>query len=111
MNSWATLYKCLWGVSIVLIIVVMISFFIPKYRTLKGYQQKRYALQQENREKETIIRELRRKQELILSDPAFIERTAREAGMVKQDEVVFKFTNSALHSSAGPGLTNRGHTP
>jgi len=111
MNYWTTLYKCLWGVSIALIVVVMISFFIPKYRTLKDYQQRRYALRQENREKETMIRELRRKQALILSDPAFIERTAREAGMVKQDEVVFKFTNSMQHSPASPGPTNRGHTP
>ena len=106
MNSWATLYKCLWGVSIVLLIVVMISFFVPKVRTLQDYQKRRYDLQQENRRKEAMIADLRRKQEQILSDPAFIERTARESGMVKQDEVVFKFTNSASRSPAWPASTN-----
>lgn len=100
MNYWATIYKCLWGVAIVLIVIVMISFFLPKYRTLHDYQKKRYDLQQENQQKEAMIRELRHKQEQILSDPAFIERTAREAGMVKQDEVVIKFTNTVSRRSA-----------
>jgi len=111
MNSWVTLYKCLWGISIALIIVVMISFIIPKYRKLTDYQQKRYALQQENREKETLIRELRHKQELILSDPEFIKKTARDIGMVEPDRIIFKITNSTLRSPGNPGITNRGHTP
>jgi cell division protein FtsL len=110
MNSWATLYKCLWGISIALLVVVMISFFVPKYRTLKDYQQKRYALQQENSEKEILIRELRRKQELILSDPEFIKKTAKEIGMVEPDGLIFKFSNNVPRSAVSPAVTNRGPT-
>ena len=106
MNYWATIYRCLWGIAIILLVVVMISFFIPKYRTLRDYRKKRDELQQENRRTEAMIRDLRHKQEQILSDPAFIERTARESGMVKQDEVVFKFTNSVSHSIVSPNLIN-----
>ena len=106
MNYWATIYKCLWGVAILLLVAVMISFFIPKYRTLCEYRKKRDDLQQTNQRTETMIRDLRRKQEQILSDPAFIERTARESGMVKQDEVVFKFTNSVSRNIVSPRLIN-----
>jgi len=101
MNSWTTIYKCLWVITIVLIVIVMISFFVPKYRTLRDYQKKRYDLQHQNRQTEAMVGDLKHKQEQILTDPAFIERTARGLGMVKPDEKVFKFTNSPPY-----GITN-----
>ena len=99
MNHWATIYRCLWGVAITLIVIVTISFFVPKFRQWRDGQKKRYDIQQENRQTAALIAELKRKQEQILSDPAFIKLTARGIGMVEAGEVVFKFTNSASRVS------------
>ena len=40
-----------------------------------------------------MIQDRQQKQEKFRSDPAFVERTAREMGMVKPNETIFKFTN------------------
>jgi cell division protein FtsB len=106
MNYWATIYRCLWGLAVILVVVVMISFFIPKYRTLRDYQKKRQELQQENSQKEAMIRDLKHKQERIVSDPAFVKRVAREAGMAEENELVIKFTNGVSRVTPSPNHTN-----
>ena len=104
MDFWVTAYRFLWGVAIVLILIVVVSFFVPKYRALKDYQQRRQDLQAENRRIEAMVLELKQKQERMASDPEFVVRTAKEAGMVGQDEVVFKITNTT------PGGATNGST-
>jgi Tfp pilus assembly protein PilO len=94
MSYWDTVYRFLTILAVILIVVLGITFFIPKCRTIADYKTKREALQEENRQKAAAIQELKRKQEAMLNDPEFIRRTARESGMVGAEEVVFKFTNS-----------------
>ena len=45
-----------------------------------------------------IPRSLQEKQKRFSTGPAYVERVARETGMVKPDEVVFQYTNTP----AGP---------
>lgn len=78
---------------IALFAVTLICVFLPKCHSLRELQRKKAVLQKENRETEAQIRELKLKQERFSSDPSFVERTARETGMVKPDESVVKFTN------------------
>ena len=98
MNHWVIVYRVAWGAAILLLIIVAMTFFIPKNKALQDYQKRRGLLQQENRQTEAVVNDLKERQDRFNTDPAFVERTAREAGMVKKDEIVFKFTNAAPRS-------------
>jgi cell division protein FtsB len=55
----------------------------------------------QNNAKSEEIKEFKIKQERFTSEPAFVERTAREAGMVTSDEIVYKFRDSKGKVPAG----------
>jgi cell division protein FtsB len=76
--------------------------FTPKVRAVSEHQRKKAALIAENRALEDAVRDRRTKRERFASDPEFVERTAHEAGLVKSDEVVFKFTNVVRPPVAAP---------
>ncbi len=81
--SWLLVYAAIGGGSL--------CFLVPQYRHLCALQRQRDDLRQENERIQEMIVDLRRKQERFKSDAAFVERTARERGRVKDDEVVFRF--------------------
>ena len=91
--SWVTVYKFAWGLLAVIAIVALICLFLPKVYHFQDLQKKRDELRKLNAEKQAMIRDRQQKQEKFRSDPAFVERTAREMGMVKPNETIFKFTN------------------
>lgn len=93
MNYWVTIYRFAWGALIVIFIIASICVFLPRYNRIRQLQKKKIELQEENHRVEARIEELRIKQQQFSSDPTFVERTAREIGMIKPDETVFKFTN------------------
>ncbi len=82
-----------WILLCVLGLITLVTIFLPRWRNLSELQSINLELKQENITTEEETRALKRKQERFLSDPRFVERTARESGMVKPDETVFKFTN------------------
>lgn len=102
MNWWVTIYKLAWGFLVVLFVIVLICIFLPKYHSQRELQRKRAEIEQENRDIEARTKELRIKQEQFRTDPAFVERTARETGMVRPDETVFKFTNEQSTATSRP---------
>jgi len=83
-----------------LLVGVVVCVFTPKVEALRAMQRKRAAVEAENREQEAGVRGLQEKQSRFLSEEGFVERTAHEAGMVRPDEVVFKFTTG---TTAGVG--------
>ena len=74
-------------------IVALICLFLPKVYHFQYLQERRDELRRQNAEKQAMIQDRQQKQEKFRSDPAFVERTAREMGMVKPNETIFKFTN------------------
>ena len=90
MNIWDAIIKFSWAALIVLSVVGVVLIFTPKCRTLRELQRKKQALEEGNRRTEAVILDLKTRQELFLSDPAFVERTARETGMVKSNEAIVK---------------------
>ena len=84
-----------------LLVGVVICVFTPKAESLQAMQRKRAALEAENREQESGIRRLQEKQARFLGEEAFVERTAHEAGLVRPDEVVFKFTTGSTAGANG----------
>lgn len=90
MYIWKIIYKFMVVLLIVLLGIGTASIFSPPIKSIRKYHQRRLELQEENRQLEEQIRDLAEKQARFKSDPAFVERTARENGMVKSNEVVYK---------------------
>lgn len=79
-----------------MVTIALISAFVPKIRRYQESYVKREEFRDENRRLAEEVKKLRDKQERFTSDPLFVERTAREIGMVKPDEIVFKYTNDEV---------------
>ncbi|MDD5523332.1 MAG: septum formation initiator family protein [Kiritimatiellae bacterium] len=93
MNYWVTIYRMAFGTVIVLLTIAVICAFVPKVQRYNESYKKRAEHQEENSRLAEELKKLRDKQERFNSDPSFVERTAREIGMVKPNEIVFKYTN------------------
>jgi cell division protein FtsB len=94
MNRWVIVYRSAWGILIALfLLVVSVSFFVPRYQNLSELRRQKVQWQEENRRIEEMTKDLRIKQKLFKSDPGFVEHVARESGMVKPGETLFKFTS------------------
>lgn len=81
-------------VLFILFTIGLVCIFLPRCHHLRQLQQRKAELQAENRETEAMTRALQAKQKRFSTDPAYVERVARETGMVKPDEVVFQYTNA-----------------
>jgi cell division protein FtsB len=93
MNAWELVYKVAWVFLTILCAVWVVCMFIPKVKQIGDLQTKKADLQEQDARLENSVKELKDKQELFTTDPAFVEKTAREIGMVKTNEMLFKFTN------------------
>jgi cell division protein FtsB len=92
-NPWIILYRAAWVLLLALVITGLVCVFMPKWNGLGELQRKKASIQEENRQIELLTQELRHKRERLKSDAEFAERTAREAGMVRSNEIIFKFTD------------------
>ena len=106
MNYWALIIRFAVGLILVLVLVSLAVVFVPQSNRLRALQRRREQLEAENRRLDEATRELRRKQQLFDTHPAFVIRTAREAGMVMPHETIYKLTNaepwSAEHAEVTP---------
>ena len=93
MNYWVVIYRFAWLVLVVLIVIGLVCIFVPKFHQLDELQRTRAELRDDVQRTEERTRDLKIRQERFSSDPAYVERVAKEAGLIKPDEVVFKFTN------------------
>jgi len=93
MNYWSTVYRSAVIVAVVIVTITTIRLFVPKIQQYRESYRKRAECQEENRRIAEEAKQFRNKQERFSSDPAFVETTAREMGMIKPNEVKFKSTN------------------
>ena len=94
MSTWRLIYRFSWALLAVLVVIGLLCVFTPKCHSLSRLQKTRNTLEEQNAAKEAQIKELKIKQERFTTEPAFVERTARESGMVTPNEVVYKFTDA-----------------
>ena len=94
MNTWKLIYR--FSLILLCILVVIGLFFLltPKMNKYSKLQKTRVALENKNKAKSADIKDLKIKQERFTSEPGFVEHTAREAGMVTSDEIVYKFKDA-----------------
>jgi cell division protein FtsB len=101
MNYWVLIYRFAWCVLVVLCIVGVICIFLPECQTHQELQDKKARLVEEAGALESSIKELQRKQEKLPADRSFVERTARELGMAKPGETVFKAPQESTNTTTG----------
>ncbi len=94
MDYWKTIYKYSGILLAFLIIIGIICVFAPKCHRITELQKTKASFEQKNGATEREILEIKSKRDRFTSDPAFVERTARDIGMIKPDEIMYKFTNS-----------------
>ncbi|MDA0578377.1 MAG: septum formation initiator family protein [Verrucomicrobia bacterium] len=94
MNYWAIIYRFAIVVLVVLLAVGVSLMLLPPTREIGQFHKRQVSLTQENEQLEAQIRELVEKQARFRTDPAFVQRTAREAGMVKSNEVIYRLEDS-----------------
>ncbi|MDD5677619.1 MAG: septum formation initiator family protein [Kiritimatiellae bacterium] len=93
MNVWLTIYRSATLVFVAMVIVAIGSLFLPKIRQNQERQRKLVVLEEENRAKEDLIKQLQSQQDQFLSDSRYVERVAREElGKAKAGETIFRFT-------------------
>lgn len=88
---WRLITRIFWLVLLGVVLVALAALFAPKYAQYNELSRRVHAMQESNRDLATAIRRLESNQRRIVSDRAFVERTARELGMVKPEEIVFKY--------------------
>lgn len=102
MSVWEWIYRIAWGILLVLCAIGIVCAFVPESRRLHGLQETRRALEEENRRIDAHIKDLQTRQARFDSDPAFVERTARELGMAKPHETVFRVVRDKGSSRVAP---------
>ena len=95
MNYWVAIYRFAWVLLGILCAIGLLCVFIPKCRSLRSLHDQNLRVEEGNRRIEERIRTLQVKRQRFASDPSFVERTARETGMVKPDETIFRFVSNA----------------
>jgi cell division protein FtsB len=100
MSPWTVIYRSLWGVLLVLIVVGLLCVFIPKCHSIRELQRRRAEAEAENTRIARETAALRTMRRRFQSDPAFVERVARDAGMVREDEVLFRFDEPETSANA-----------
>jgi len=90
MNYWTIIYRFAVAILLVLVLVGLICVFLPKYRSLQRLDEERALHNQEIDELEEHIRTLEYNQRQFRSNPQFVERIAREAGMLKTNEFTYR---------------------
>lgn len=101
MNVWVLIYRIAWTALIVIFVVGLVCVFTPRCRRLQQMQTTRARMEQDLAVKEAQAKQLKIKRDRFLSDPVFVERTAREMGMARTNETVFRLqTGRAQYGSS-----------
>ncbi len=100
MNFWVLVYRLAWMVVIASGMVAVVCVFLPKTHNYQTLQNRKEVLVQGNAAMEARIRQFEQNQKRFRSDPEFVERSAREQGMAKPGETIFRFpaTNAVMRS-------------
>ncbi len=90
MINWTAIYKVAWIVLVALCCVGLVCVFLPKCKQLQVLQETKMERVQKNQQMEEDTKVLKIKREKFLSDPAFVELTAREKGMKAPTDILVK---------------------
>ena len=74
------------------VVIAVISAFLPKIRQNQERQRRITALEEENRRKEDSVKARRKQQDQVSTDAKYVEKLAREElGKAKAGETIYRF--------------------
>lgn len=92
MSMWVAVYRWAWGLVFVALAVAVLGVFVRRGQAIQELQRRKAEAAARNAEVERATQDLREKRERFMADPVFVERVARESGLARPDEIVFKFS-------------------
>ena len=94
MSFWRNVYRVFLIAAAVLIAVIVVRFFMPKFQEERRLRARLEEARQDVRRTAETLRELKLKQERLREDPRYVEKIAREdLGLAKPGETVFRFVD------------------
>jgi len=88
----------LWITAIVAIGLAISYFFWPQFMKYEEIKRSEKSLEIRVEAEENKNARLRREEHNLRTDPQYIEKVAREKlGLVKQDEIIYKFEEDRQH--------------
>ena len=96
MDFWRLIYRFAWSLLAVLVVIGLGLVFAPRLREISRLQAQKEAIEAENAQLKAALHDIREHQRRFTSEPSYVERTAREIGMVRPGETVYVFTNEAV---------------
>jgi len=91
MTLWESIYRACWIILTVIILVIIVHLFYPRWREYQTALEEKQLLEEEVRFRTEMLNALKIKQERFHNDPEFLARIARELGMARPDEVLIRF--------------------
>ena len=92
MSFWRTLYRVFLVAAALLVVVILVRFFMPKYQEEQRLRARLEEARQDVQRTAATLRELKLKQDRLREDPRYVEKVAREdLGLSKPGETVFRF--------------------
>ncbi len=90
MNIWKTIYLVSCIVLLLTGVAAVFRVFRPKYIEYRTVQIRKSELEADLRLYEEMLKTYKYKQEQFKNNPRFVERMAHEAGLAKENEVLFR---------------------
>jgi hypothetical protein len=106
---WNTIYRYAAIAAIGLALTGVVFAFLPKMSQFRSYQETKNTLEEDIRNKEEAIKELRIKQERFGSDKYFVQQIAHETGYAHDGETIYQFNEKPV--SNPPPAVNGKKTP
>ncbi len=100
MSYWVLLYRIAWVVVVVAVVVGVVCIFLPKATSFQELQKRKLALQESNARLEARAQQLDENEHRFRTDPEFVERVAREQGMAKPGETIYRFQGTNIQVQA-----------
>jgi cell division protein FtsB len=99
-NCWTTIYRVSYGILGGLALIGAVCMFTPKGSEYSNVLTDKRNIEREIAAKKQDIKRLQIRQDRFTSEASFVERTARECGMIKRGEIVYKFTPDAAQTGS-----------
>ena len=103
---WNKIYRYAAIAAIGLALTGVVFAFLPKMTQFRSYQETKNTLEEDIRNKEEAIKELRLKQERFGSDKYFVQQIAHETGYAHDSETIYQFNEKPV-SNLPPAVNGK----
>ena len=100
--TWVGVQKFIAGLIVVVCLIGVALLFVPEYAKYRDRQEKKRRFIEAAANEEAQRKHYLQLQERFTTDPQFVEHTAREVGMVKTNESVFRLTDGPVVNQPPP---------